>query len=62
MLLGEALYFLGVDWRNKNFKYEQDHSHPYNRFDSTKPIAVSMDDWCRWRGNRYRLPNLQLLE
>ena len=59
---GEALYFLGLDWINKNFKYEQDHLHPYDRFDSTKPISVSMDDWRRWRGNRNRLPNLQLLE
>ena len=59
---GEALYFLGIDWLNKNFKYEQDHLHPYERFDSTKPISVSMDDWRRWRSNRNRLPNLQLLE
>jgi uncharacterized protein with ParB-like and HNH nuclease domain len=59
---GETLYFLGVDWINRNFKYEQDHLHPYDRFDSTKPISVSMDDWRRWRGNRNRLPNLQLLE
>lgn len=59
---GEALYYLSLDWINKNFKYEQDHLHPYDRFDSTKPIAVSMDNWRRWRGNRNRLPNLQLLE
>lgn len=59
---GEALYFLGIDWINKTFKYEQDHLHPYDRFDSTKPIAVSMENWRRWRGNRNRLPNLQLLE
>lgn len=59
---GEALYFLGIDWINRNFKYEQDHLHPYDRFDSTKPISVSMDDWRRWRSNRNRLPNLQLLE
>lgn len=59
---GETLYFLGVDWINRNFKYEQDHLHPYDRFNSTKPISVSMDDWRRWRGNRNRLPNLQLLE
>lgn len=59
---GEALYFLGIDWINKTFKYEQDHLHPYDRFDSTKPISVSMEDWRRWRGNRNRLPNLQLLE
>lgn len=59
---GEALYFLGLDWINRNFKYEQDHLHPYDRFDSTKPISVSMDDWRRWRSNWNRLPNLQLLE
>ena len=59
---GEALYFLGIDWINKTYKYEQDHLHPYDRFDSTKPIRVSMEDWRRWRGNRNRLPNLQLLE
>lgn len=59
---GEALYFLGVDWINRNFKYEQDHLHPYDRFDNTKPISVSMEDWRKWRSNRNRLPNLQLLE
>ena len=59
---GEALYFLGIDWLNRNFKYEQDHLHPYERFDSTKPLSVSKDDWRRWRSNRNRLPNLQLLE
>jgi len=59
---GEALYYLSLDWINKNFKYEQDHLHPYERFDGNKPISVTMDDWKRWRGNRNRLPNLQLLE
>ena len=59
---GEALYFLGAEWINRNFKYEQDHLHPYDRFDRTKPITVSMDDWRRWRSNRNRLPNLHLLE
>ena len=59
---GEALYFLGTDWINRKFKYEQDHLHPYDRFDSSKPITVSMEDWRKWRGNRNRLPNLQLLE
>lgn len=47
---------------NKNFKYEQDYLHPYERFDGSKPISVSMDDWRRCRGNRNRLTNLQLLE
>lgn len=59
---GEALYYLGLDWINKNFKYEQDHLHPYDRFDGSKPVSVSMEDWRRWRGNRNRLANLQLLE
>ena len=59
---GEALYYLSLDWINKNFKYEQDHLHPFDRFDGSKPISVSMEDWKRWRGNRNRLSNLQLLE
>ncbi|GKU24070.1 hypothetical protein CFOLD11_08960 [Clostridium folliculivorans] len=59
---GEALYYLSLDWINKNFKYEQDHLHPFDRFDGSKPISVSMEDWRMWRSNRNRLPNLQLLE
>lgn len=59
---GDALYFLSLDWLNCAFKYEQDHMHPYSRFDGSKPLNVSMEDWRRWRGNRNRLPNLQLLE
>ena len=59
---GEALYFLSLEWLNKNYKYEQDHLHPNERFDSTKPVSVSMEDWLKWRSNRNRLPNLQLLE
>lgn len=59
---GDALYYLSCDWTNRNFKYEQDHLHPFDRFDGSKPVSVSMEDWRRWRGNRNRLPNLQLLE
>ncbi len=59
---GEVLYYLNLDWTNKNFKYEQDHLHPDNRFNEGKPISVSMEDWRRWRGERNRLPNLHLLE
>lgn len=59
---GEALYYLSLDWRNKDYKYEQDHLHPYERFESTKPISVSMEHWKKWRNERNRLPNLQLLE
>jgi hypothetical protein len=51
-----------LDWRNNHFKYEQDHLHPFDRFDGNKPIAVSMEDWRNWRGNRNRLANLHLLE
>lgn len=59
---GEVLYYLSLDWRNKNYKYEQDHLHPYDRFDENKPVSVAMDIWRRWRSNRNRLPNLHLLE
>lgn len=59
---GEVLYYLTLDWTNKNFKYEQDHLHPDSRFDGSKPVSVSMEDWRSWRGNRNRLPNLHLLE
>ena len=59
---GEALYYLTLNWRNKNFKYEQDHLHPDSRFDGSKPISVAMEDWRSWRSNRNRLPNLHLLE
>lgn len=59
---GEALYFLSLNWRNKSFHYEQDHLHPHERFEASKPVSVSMDEWKLWRANRNRLPNLQLLE
>lgn len=59
---GEALYYLSLGWRNRAYKYEQDHLHPYDRFDGSKPPSVSMEDWRRWRGQRNCLPNLQLLE
>ena len=59
---GEVLYYLDLDWLNKNFKYEQDHLHPDNRFNEGKPASVGIEDWKRWRGMRNRLPNLHLLE
>lgn len=59
---GEVLYYLNLEWINKNFKYEQDHLHPDNRFSESKPISVAPEDWKRWRGMRNRLPNLHLLE
>lgn len=59
---GEALYYISLEWINKNFKYEQDHLHPFDRFDSSKPTSVTMTEWKKWRGNRNRLANLHLLE
>ena len=59
---GDALYYLSRDWTSRSYKYEQDHLHPYDRFDGSKPVSVSMEDWKRWRALRNRLPNLQLLE
>ncbi len=61
-VVGEVLYYLNLNWTNKNFKYEQDHLHPDNRFNESKPISVTIEDWKRWRGMRNRLPNLHLLE
>ncbi len=60
-VVGEVLYYLGIDWINRDYKYEQDHLHPYEGFES-KPVNVSFDEWKSWRGFRNRLPNLQLLE
>lgn len=59
---GEVLYYLNLDWTNRNFKYEQDHLHPDNRFNGNKPVSVNLEEWKRWRGMRNRLPNLHLLE
>ncbi len=60
--VNEVLYYLGLDWINKNFKYEQDHLHPESRFNGSKPFNISAEDWKRWRSMRNRLPNLHLLE
>lgn len=59
---GEVLYYLNLDWTNRNFKYEQDHLHPESRFNGNKPSSVSVADWKNWRGMRNKLPNLHLLE
>ena len=63
-IAGESLYYLSHDWLNDNFKYEQDHLHPCERFsdDNRKPIAIKFEEWKEWKGNRNRLPNLHLLE
>lgn len=59
---GEVLYYLNLDWINKIYKYEQDHLHPVSRFDSSKPLSISLDEWKIWRSVRNKLPNLHLLE
>lgn len=59
---GEALYYLSLDWMQKTCKYEQDHLHPFDRFESSKPVGVEKDEWLQWRANRNKLPNLQYLE
>jgi len=59
---GEVLYYLSLDWKNDNLKYEQDHLHPDNRFNGSKPTDVKLEEWKKWRGMRNRLPNLHLLE
>lgn len=58
----ETLYYLSKDWIKPNLKYEQDHLHPYDRFDKSMPFSIKANDWQRWRTVRNRLPNLWLLE
>lgn len=60
----EALYYLSHEWLNEEYHYEQDHLHPCEKFsdDNRKPVAISYEMWKEWKGNRNRLPNLQLLE
>ena len=57
---GEVLYYLGINWI-KDLPYEQDHLHPTARFDESKPIKVSFEDWRNWRSMRNQLPNVHLL-
>lgn len=57
----EVLYYINLDWLNKNYNYEQDHLHPASKFES-KPFGVSMDKWGEWRKKKDNLSNLFLLE
>ena len=59
---GEILYYISTDWIKEGLKYEQDHLHPYDRFDQSQPSGISMEKWAEWRSKRNRLPNLQYLE
>lgn len=44
------------------FNYEQDHLHTYERFNKSKPLSISYDDWSRWKILTNKLPNLQYFE
>ena len=59
---GEILYYISKDWLRDGVKYEQDHLHPYERFNQSQPSGVTMQKWAEWRSMRNRLPNLQYLE
>lgn len=63
-IAGEALYYLSHEWINENYRYEQDHLHPSERFsdDNRKPLSITFEKWKEWKGNRNRLANLHLLE
>lgn len=61
-IAGEVLYYLSLDWIDRNYKYEQDHLHPDERFNQDRPSSISKEEWINCRGNRNRLPNLHLLE
>lgn len=61
-LASEFLYYISLDWMNKAYKYEVDHLHPYERFNENKPSKITLEEWSIWRGNRNKLPNLELLE
>ncbi len=58
---GEILYYISTDWLKMGPKYEQDHLHPYERFNQSQPSGITMEDWAKWRLMRNRLPNLQYL-
>ena len=59
---GEILYYLSIKWIKKGLKYEQDHLHPVERFNKSKPFGISIEDWVECKKLCNRLPNLQYLE
>lgn len=61
-IAGEILYYISREWINPSCRYEQDHLHPYERFNVNKPLKVKYEDWNKWRTMRNRLPNLQYLD
>lgn len=61
-IAGESLYYLSLEWLDKENKYQQDHLHPVSRFSKAKPNNVSVEEWKRWCGNKNKIANLQLLK
>lgn len=59
---GEILYYLSINWIKKGLKYQQDHLHPVERFNKSKPSGISTSEWVECRKLSNRLPNLQYLE
>lgn len=61
-IAGEILYYISREWINPTYRYDQDHLHPFERFNESKPLKVKYEDWNKWRTMRNRLPNLQYLD
>lgn len=61
-LAKDTLYYLGLSWVRNDVSYDQDHLHPYSRFDTVAPIGIDSETWGKWRQMGNKLPNLQLLE
>ena len=57
----EILYYLSLDWHEKDVSYNVDHLHPENAFKS-KPRSLTMEEWNKCRADRNKLPNLELLD
>lgn len=59
---GEILYFLSYQSIDVTINYDEDHLHPFDKFNNSHPFGVDKKDWIEWGNNRNRLPNLHLLE
>ena len=44
------------------YNYEQDHLHPEERFNESKPLGITSEDWTRWKSLKNKLPNPQYFE
>ena len=63
-ITGEILFYLSKEWMNLSalYNYEQDHLHPEERFNESKPLGITSEDWTRWKSLKNKLPNLQYFE